>query len=188
MSKPQPKSGEIDESKLFQTDEKEYGDDYREHLLEQYKLHAEMSDDVSTRRVETNKYFLSINALLVTAIGLMSAQDSILFVDSFWRGVVAFSGLLMCVLWWSMIRSFKSLNRAKFQVINAIERRLPSAGFLAEWDFIERLNEKEKHREMTTIEIWIPVVFGVIYIVMIFLIILSVFFPIFPVDSASLLI
>ncbi len=177
MSKPQPKSGELDETKLFQTDKKEYGDDYLEHLLEQYKLHAEMSDAVSARRVETNKYFLSINALLVTVIGFMSEQDSILFVDAFWRSVIAFSGLLMCILWWSMIKSFKSLNRAKFEVINAIERKLPSAGFLAEWDFIDRLDKKEKHREMTTIEILIPAIFGGIYVVLISILVVGVFFP-----------
>lgn len=180
MSKPQPKPGELDEAKLFQTDKKEYGEDYSEHLLEQYKLHAEMADAASKRRVETNKYFLSINALLVTAIGLMSEQDSIIFMDAFWRGVVAFSALLMCILWWSMIQSFKSLNRAKFQIINAMERHLPSAGFSAEWDFIERLNEKERHREMTTIELWIPVVFGCIYIVLMIFLALALIYPTNP--------
>ena len=178
MSNPQPKSGNLDELKLFQTDEKDYGNDYREHLLEQYKLLVEMADAVSTRRVETNKYFLSINALLVTVIGLMSEQESILFVNAFWRGAVAFSALLICIIWWSMIRSFKSLNRAKFAVINAIESKLPSAGFLAEWDYIERLDKKEKHREMTMIELWIPVVFGLIYIVMIFILSLCVLIPV----------
>ncbi len=180
MPKPQPQSGEIDEAKLFQTDKKEYGEKYLEHLLEQYKLHAEISDKVSTRRLDTNKYFLSINALLVTAIGLMSEQDSILSVDAFWRVVVAFSGFLMCILWWSMIRSFKSLNRAKFQVINAIERYLPSAGFLSEWDFIERLDGKEKHREMTTIEIWIPAVFGCIYIALMIFLAIPFLYPLSP--------
>ena len=38
----------------------EYGEKYDEHLLEQYKLYVEMTDQVSTRRAHTNRFYVSL--------------------------------------------------------------------------------------------------------------------------------
>ena len=38
-----------------------YGEKYKEHLLEQYKLYVEMADRISGRRQTANSFFLSIN-------------------------------------------------------------------------------------------------------------------------------
>ena len=46
-------------------DEGTYGKEYRNHILEQYKLYVEMADKISQRRLETNNFFVSVNTLLL---------------------------------------------------------------------------------------------------------------------------
>jgi hypothetical protein len=44
----------------------EYGDRYREHFLEQYKLYVATSQQLSERRQQANNYLLTLNSSLMT--------------------------------------------------------------------------------------------------------------------------
>ena len=44
--------------KLFINSEKEYGNDYKNHFLEQYKMYLESIEKTSDRRQSANNYFL----------------------------------------------------------------------------------------------------------------------------------
>ena len=48
----------------------DYGDRYREHLFQQYKLYVDSADRISQRRSSTNNFLLTVNASLVTLYGL----------------------------------------------------------------------------------------------------------------------
>ena len=48
-------------SALFDKNEKDYGNDYKEHLFEQYKLYVESVEKTSDRRQHANNYFITIN-------------------------------------------------------------------------------------------------------------------------------
>jgi hypothetical protein len=48
----------------------DYGDRYREHLFEQYKMYVDSADRISQRRSSTNSFLLTVNAALVTLYGL----------------------------------------------------------------------------------------------------------------------
>ncbi len=51
-------------SELFSKFEKDYGRDYKAHLLEQYKLYVESVEKTSDRRQQANNYFITINSTL----------------------------------------------------------------------------------------------------------------------------
>ena len=51
-----------------------YGDSFVSDLLEQYKLYVQSAENVSSRRVTSNRYLLTINAALVALYGLQSAN------------------------------------------------------------------------------------------------------------------
>jgi hypothetical protein len=51
---------------LLQVSEVEYGEAYRQHLFDQYKLAVEMADRVSARRMQANTFFLAVNTGLLT--------------------------------------------------------------------------------------------------------------------------
>ena len=57
-------------SDLFSKSEKDYGNNYKEHLFEQYKLYVESIEKTSDRRQHANNYFITINTALISLIGL----------------------------------------------------------------------------------------------------------------------
>ena len=102
-----------------------------EFLMEQYKLFVETSERLVARRQIVNTFFLSANALALSALGLVAKELSPLAA----LGIVALAGaaLLLCISWKRLVRSYAQLNGGKFAVIERLEQRLPAALFRAEW-------------------------------------------------------
>jgi len=151
------------EKKLFALESAKYGDKYVEHLLEQYKIYVESADKISDRRQRTNEFFLGLNTALVALLGFISSrigegQLALLFCFA------AVGGITVCYLWYRIIRSYKGLNRGKFAVIHAIESRLPLSLFDAEWEILERGDNREVYWPFTHIELKVPWIFILIYL------------------------
>ncbi|MGB5714327.1 MAG: hypothetical protein WBM44_25875, partial [Waterburya sp.] len=53
-----------------------YGDKFQEHLLEQYKVYLEMADRVSSRRLQTNGFFITIFSALLAVIAFIFNKDT----------------------------------------------------------------------------------------------------------------
>ena len=154
-------------SELFALEEKDYGKDYKKHLLEQYKLYVEMADRVSSRRSNANTFFLSVNTLLVTAIGVLSRLESgFETLNLWWVSTTSFAGILFCWTWLSIINSYRQLNTGKFKVINTIEQKLPLAGYKAEWSYLKPERGVSKYKQLTVVEILVPKIFGGLYFVL----------------------
>ena len=137
-------------------------------LLEQYKLLVETSERLVARRQNVNTFFLSVNSLLLSAIGfavgLMAKEDiqaDFIFIGS---GAVVFAGISMCVAWQRLVQSHAQLNEGKFAVIHLMEMHLPAAIFKAEWVALGEGRNPKKYRAFTTTEKWIPRIFLVLYI------------------------
>lgn len=170
MSKPTQQDPTIDENELFPIKQTVYGSDYKEHLLEQYSLYVHMADNISSRRAIANTFFLSINIVLIAIIGILSSEAPVnLILFRSWTIVVAIAALCVSWTWRALIQSYKELNTAKFKVIHAIERRLPAAGYAAEWSFLTGNLRKKRYRVLTQPESWVPKVFIAIYLVLILL-------------------
>jgi len=155
------------EAVLFAVDEKVYGEKYRQHLLEQYRLYVEMADEVSSRRSKANTFFLSVNALLVTAIGIL-AELGYIFVSLtlWWVLVTSVAGILFCWTWLSIICSYRELNSGKFRIINTIEKKLPLAMYKAEWSYLKPKAGVSKYTQLTVVECWVPRIFAVLYLIL----------------------
>lgn len=81
--------------------------------------------------------------------------------------LASISGLLMCYLWYRIIRSYKGLNDGKFKVLHTIEARLPLALYDTEWEILGRGKHKSIYWPFTHIELWVPRIFITIYTVLI---------------------
>ncbi len=149
-------------SDLLSKNEKEYGDDYKEHLFEQYKLYVESIEKTSDRRQHANNYFITINTALISLIGL-SFQIKIFENLAGIKLVLAFVGIVVCVVFWYLIRSYKQLNTGKFDVIHKIEEHLPLALYKYEWEVLGKGEDNKKYYPFSHIELTIPWVFGIIY-------------------------
>jgi hypothetical protein len=150
---------------LFKNSEKEYGNDYKNHYIEQYKIYLESIEKISDRRQSANKFFLTINTVLISIIGL-SFQNDFLKDVFFFKLFITFAGILFCIMFWFLIRSYKQLNTGKFKVLHEIESKLPLAIYEYEWEVLEEGKNKKVYYPFSHIELLIPWLFGIIYFVL----------------------
>lgn len=142
----------------------EYGPQYQEHLLEQYKLYVEMADRISHRRAMTNSFFLSLHtgliALAMSLVGLSSGQ-----IEREAAGLAAAAfGLPFVYVWCRILKSYRDLNSAKYRVIHDLEARLPVAPYDREWDKVGRGKDPKRYTPLTKVEGWVPDVFALGYL------------------------
>jgi hypothetical protein len=154
-------------------------------LLELYKTAVEMADRTSARRAGANGFFLTLNTVLAAVVGIVSAarkppaHGSLPAFDAFGVFMTAIAGVVLAFVWWLLLRYYRRLNSAKFDVINRMEELLPAQPFTEEWSILhpaeqieERLENKPwwrqarrrvRHREASLVEQVIPFVFMLIY-------------------------
>lgn len=135
-----------------------------ENYFELYRLAVEMADRISARRGVANSFFLSANTGVVGVLGA---------VDVGWYLPAA--GIVFSMTWWALLKSYRDLNSAKFDVILAMEDRLPVRIYGDEW---ERLRKESvpfgmrrealrswlaQYRELGRIERVVPWIFAVLY-------------------------
>ena len=148
---------------LFSKKEQEYGTEYKKHLFEQYKLFIESIEKTSDRRQQANNYFITINTALISLIGL-SFQIN-LFENSPWLKILfAVLGIIICFVFYFLIKSYKQLNTGKFAVIHEIEKHLPLALYKYEWQMLGEGKDKTKYYPFSHVELWIPRIFGILYL------------------------
>ncbi len=145
--------------KLIQNTKETYGDSFKAHLFEQYKLYVESADKISERRVSANNYLLTVNAFLVTLHGLLSASPY----KGGWAVLVPVAGVLVALTWHRIITSYRDLNTVKFKVIHELEREMPAALYDYEWYKAEEGRGKAYH-PLTHLERWVPVIFMILYV------------------------
>jgi hypothetical protein len=129
-----------------------------EGYLDIYKLAVEMADRVSARRAVASSYFLTAQAGLVVLIGATSTAS--------WA--YALPGIVLAATWWLLLRSYRTLNGAKFKIIQTMEERLPAAPLKDEWVELQRREGGRWHGryfELGLVERVVPAVFGIIFLV-----------------------
>ena len=144
----------------------EYGDKFYEHLLEQYKLYVEMADRVSSRRAQTNRFYISLLSILLALLSIVAGIGAFSRILNIILLAVAILGILLCVLWWINIRSYRQLNSAKFQIIHEMEQHLPIAAYDKEWELLGRGKESGKYLQLTRVEQWVPFVLTIPYLLL----------------------
>ncbi len=142
-----------------------YTDRFVDHYLEQYRIYLTVFNQISDRRHKSNEFFLGLNTAIMAILGYIETKEvphSLLVFT-----LVPIIGIGICFAWYQIIRSFKMLNRAKFKVIHGMERKLPARLFETEWELLGRGKDRRKYYSLSSIEKTIPVIFIVLYIVII---------------------
>ena len=117
--------------------------------LDLYKLAVEMADRISARRALANTFFLTLNTGLAALLGGKEL-----------RWYVAAAGIVFALSWWALLRSYRQLNQAKFEVIVAMEENLPVKVYGDERTSLQR----GRYWEIGRVERIVPWVFAAIYV------------------------
>lgn len=161
-------------------------------ILELYKTAVEMADRTSARRAGANSFFLTLNTALAAVVGIVSSarkpppHGNLPTFDAFGLVLTAVAGIVLALTWQALLRYYRRLNAAKFDVINKIEEKLPVKPYTDEWAILrptkataeaepepslwhpikrtKRWRRTTKHREATVVEQVVPLVFVGIYL------------------------
>ena len=148
----------------------EYGQKFQDHLLEQYKLYVEMTDRISQRRDQSNRFYSALLTGLLAVISVVvklsdwQTSGNLLSVVMIAVGLV---GLAVCAIWFSNIRSYKQLNSGKFRIIHMIEEHLPFDPYTKEWDYLRPPAGIKRYFQLTRTEQFVPVALAVPYLFLI---------------------
>ncbi len=142
----------------------QYGRNYQQHLLEQYKLYVEMADRVSQRRATANTFFLTLQTglfgLAISLAGLSSGQMQ----NQIAALVASIFGIGFAFVWLILIRSYRQINSSKYAVLNDIEEKLPASLYKDEWIKLDRGENKRTYIPLTSAESGVPILFTLGYI------------------------
>jgi len=150
-----------DELKLLRQAKEVYGVEFEKHLFEQYKLYVDMADRISARRMLANSFFVGVHTVLITAFTVLLKEKILL---PTLVGIAPFlTVILLCLVWWRVVYSYRQLNSGKFKVVHALEQMLPVAPYDAEWNALGAGKNRKLYLPLTHIENLVPVCFGVLY-------------------------
>ena len=145
--------------------ENEYGEHYRDHVIEIYKLYVGMADKISERRQSASSFFLTLNSAIVALVGYVNLTQDTTSTDPTFFGLVAVSGMVLSFLWYRLVRSYKDMNTGKFKVIHVIEKQLPLRPYDAEWTALGKGEDPKLYLPFTDIEIYVPWVFFTLHMI-----------------------
>lgn len=141
--------------------------------FEIYKLAVEMADRVSSRRMTANGFFLTVETTLLAIFGFLYPRVGVID-PKLALIVISAIGVVLGVAWHLAIRSYRRLNRAKFDVINQLEKDLAFDYFSREWvqlkgGFGEVSEPKglkdrwvriaDRYTDLTVVETFVPSIF-----------------------------
>ena len=145
----------------------EYGDHYHSHIMEMYKLHTEMADRVSHRRGVMNNLYTTGNIALVALLASLygtSGNTNLILLST-----LSVLGILICIIWYKHILSYKQLNAAKFEALDQLEKELPLPFYKLEYEAYK----KKTRKDFSDIEQLIPVLMGSAYLLSLLFVIYS---------------
>ena len=130
-----------------------------ERMEKLFCAYLAIAEKVAERRAAANGWMLGISTALTALYGTLAKEPAVASAAPLWRWGVPLAGLLVCFAWWSLIRSYGQLSRAKFLTLQEMEKRLPFQPFAHE----QAIYKAEKRRRFTQIERVIPAGFALLH-------------------------
>lgn len=140
----------------------------KQTYFEQYKMFVDSAEKVSDKRMSANNYFLTVNTALISLTGLLITSKVLLFHFNVMR-LVGILGLIICLIWFFIVLSYKQLNSGKFAIIHRIEKKLPIHLYADEWVELGKGKDVRKYIPLSHIELIVPIVFLCLYLILMFL-------------------
>ena len=159
-----PSSGGISPLGLFSAKEADYGPAYKDHFLAQYRLFIESVNYTSEMKLKLNTFFLTINTALITAGGFALTNYGI-FKHASWHKIIPITGIMISIIWWGVMYTYKQRNLIKLHIVHSLEKHLPLAIYETEWHLMEADHGNKLKKILFRIDLFVPVVFGILYII-----------------------
>lgn len=143
-------------------EEQSLGADAARTLVDQYRIYLDSASRISDRRGTANTFLMTANTALVTVYGFLAGHDTQLASGGSRAWLAPVAGLTICIAWFALIRSYRTLNAAKFAVIRELEQYMPVQLHDLEWEHL-RQGRSLSYLPLSRVEQLVPLVFGAIY-------------------------
>lgn len=137
----------------------------KQEFFDLYRMMVESSEALVARRQGVNTFFLTINGLLLTGIGLVLRGEGELRLKALGIGFLFLTGFVLAWTWRSLLISFGQLNTGKFAVITRMEDHLAASIYRAEWQALGEGKDRAIYKSFTDREKWVPTVLLAVYLV-----------------------
>ena len=84
------------------------------------------------------------------------------------------AGIIICIFWVLNLKSYRSLNTAKYKVIHRIEEKLPIKLFDDEWELLDRGQNKKSYLKLSVVEQGVPITFIILYSILLIIKVIGV--------------
>ena len=135
-------------------------------LLEEYKLYVEMADRISSRRAQTNKFYISILSGILAFISITLEKEFLSGYQNLTILAISLLGIGFNVLWYINIQSYRQLNSGKFKVIHEMEQQLPFPCYDREWSLLGEGKDSKKYYQLTRVEKYVPYFLAIPYLLL----------------------
>ena len=133
-------------------------DSKQQELLEIYKLHAQLADNVSNRRATANRFYMLVLSGLVALFSALIQRQNGIPLGYLMVGFGLF-GTVLTFGWYIVIRSYRQLNTGKFLALHELEEQLAFPFFKREWELLDEGKERKTYWKLTLVETIVPVIF-----------------------------
>ena len=146
--------------------QKQYGPNFQEHLLEEYKLYVQMADNVTSRRLQANSFFITVMSALLVFLSYTADNGMPENIMYFGYMLISILGVILSVVWYVILQSYRQLNSGKFKVIHELESQLPFPCYDSEWENLSGGGKSKKYIPFSQIEQFIPFIMAIPFFLM----------------------
>lgn len=132
----------------------------RDSHFELYKLYLETAEKTTDRRGSANNWMLSVNAAITGFYGYLSKDGVPEAQGDVWYWAIPAAGVLISIAWFVLIGNYRTLNRAKFQILQEIEEDFEIRLFHKEYE----LYKANMPYNFSAVEQAIPIAFIAFYV------------------------
>lgn len=132
---------------------------------EEYQLFVDDTQRATERRQAVNNIYLSVNSLLLGAVALLvqlGGLDKPLFLPIVI--LIAVAGLFICGDWRRLIKSYRAYLNLRFDILRGMEDGFDNSVQMYHKE-ASKLGYSDPHHGFYKIEINLPIMFGVLYVV-----------------------
>lgn len=138
--------------------------------VKQYELYLNGIEQISNRRGKALGSLVALNSAYFTCGGII-----LQFTEGTKRIILlcglCLLGILTSIIFFLLLRSYRQLNSAKFRVLHKIEEQLPLQPYTEEWNIVGKGNDRSRYWPFSHLEKWMPIVFGLVYFIVLIVII-----------------
>lgn len=152
--------------------EQEQSEGRQNRLVEIYKLHAQLINDISNRQTATSRFYATLmSALLVIFFTFLQRQEDLFPADIDRKTIIGYSmlimgylGILLSLIWAFSIRFYNSMISYKYKVLKKLETKLEFQFFAHEWKNVDKRISGIPYQLLPKVEILIPYFFLFLFI------------------------